>query len=435
MLILVGLNHRTAPVEVREKLAFSREEAEAVSAGLRTLEGMEELVLLSTCNRTEVLAAAGNGIGPDTARRIIRDYLGKSRSLEPSEIDRYLYSHHGLNAVRHLFRVASSLDSMMVGEPQILGQVKEAYNVAAQAGSLGPRLDPLLQRAFAVAKKIRTQTQISRNPVSVAYAATDLAGKIFGSLANRSVMILGAGKMADLAARHLMRFGVQSILVASRTLHHARDLAQSYNGVPITLDRFREHLPTVDIVISSTAAPHYILSKDDGLRLMKARRGRPIFFVDIAVPRDIDPGLNDIDNVYLYNIDDLQKVVDSGVEERRREAVRAEEIIESEVMQFQARAGAREAAPTIVALREKIHRLAEEELQRFRSGLGPLTAEQERTLRAMMSSLVNKVLHGPTREAKKAGASPAGADAIELIRRMFGLEGPRRESGKEGPDK
>jgi glutamyl-tRNA reductase len=420
--LVVGLSHRTAPIEVREKLAFNREEAGEVAARLRTIPGVDEGVLLSTCNRTEVFVAPQPGLSHEAIVARVRDLLSAARAIEPRALDQYLYAHQGADAVRHLFRVACSLDSMMVGEPQILGQVKDAYAAGSEAGALGPRLELLMQRAFAVAKRVRTTTQIARNPVSISYAAADLAAKIFGTLENRSVMVLGAGKMASLAVRHLVASGVRSVYVASRTFHHAQHLAAEFNGHPVTFDRFKEHLAEVDIVVSSTAAPHYVLRKEDGQRFMKERRGRPIFFVDIAVPRDIDPSLNDLDNLFLYDIDDLQRVVDAGLEERRREAVIAEGIVEEEVRHFLAQARSREAAPAIVALRDRLHALAGEEMERFRGRLGPLSEKQEATLREMVASLMNKVLHGPTRELKRAAGNGGGGPAVELVRRMFDLE-------------
>jgi glutamyl-tRNA reductase len=420
--IIVGLSHKTAPLEIREKLSFTREELAEIAVAITSVAEIEEGVVLSTCNRTEVFGSRRQGVPAETAIQRIRDFLSRTRSLDPAELDLYLYAHQGLDAVRHLFRVASSLDSMVVGEPQILGQVKEAYNLAVQAGSLGPRLDGLMQRAFSVAKRVRASTQISRNPVSISYAAVELAGKIFGTLAGRSVMLIGAGKMADLAARHLVDAGARDVLVASRTFHHAQELAAKFNGVPITLDRFREHLPRVDIVVSSTSAPHYILYRDDAQKMMKERRGRAIFIIDIAVPRDIDPECNKIDNLYLYDIDALQGVVDAGLEERRREAVLAEAIVEEEVTQYHTRAKARDAAPAIVALRQRLHGLAEAELQRFRGRLGPLSEKQEATVRDLVASLVNKILHGPTREMKGAGRGAATAEMIEMVHRMFDLE-------------
>ena len=292
-----------------------------------------------------------------------------------------------------------------------------------QSELIGPRLDGLLQRAFSVAKRVRARTQIARNPVSISYAAVDLATRIFGSLQGRSVMILGAGKMADLAAKHLIAGGVRQVYVASRSLSHAQEVAARFSGLPLTLERFREQLPQVDIVISSTAAPHYILRGEDGPPLMKARRGRPIFFIDIAVPRDIDPALNKIDNLYLYDIDDLQRVVDTGMEERLREAQIAESLIEEEVTHFHSRARAREATPSIVQLRERLHGVAESELKRYRGKLGPMSEKQETVVKELLTSLVNKMLHGPTREMKQAGGRPDGGETIELVRRMFNLSG------------
>ncbi|HKY32082.1 MAG TPA: glutamyl-tRNA reductase [Candidatus Polarisedimenticolia bacterium] len=426
-ILVIGLSHRTAPVEVRERMAFNKEEVGRAAAGLAGLPGIEEGLLLSTCNRTEALIALEHGLAAEAAVRGVRDFLCSARAVETGDLDRYLYVHHGAQAVRHLFRVASSLDSMMVGEPQILGQVKEAYAAGASCGALGPRLEALMQRTFSVAKRVRTSTSISRNPVSIAYAAADLAARIFGSLDGRTVMVLGAGKMADLAARHLITAGVRKVIVASRTFHHAQELAARFNGVPVTIDRFKDHLGEVDIVIASTAAPHHVLRKEDGPPMMRERRGRPIFIIDIAVPRDIDPALNKLDNLFLYDIDDLQRVVDAGMEERRREAVLAEAIVEEEVQHFLAQERSRDAAPAIVALREKLHAVAAEELGRFRGRLGPLSEKQEATVREMLSSVVNKMLHGPTREMKRSAGRRGTPEAVDLVRRMFDLPGPDSE--------
>src|SRR5688572_29992 len=420
--LLVGLSHRTAPIEVRERLAFNVDEAGLVVAKLTSLPGIAEGMLLSTCNRTEVIVAPDDGLSQEGIVGQVRGLLSEARDIPPVDLDRYLYVHHGPEAVRHLFRVASSLDSMMVGEPQILGQVKEAYATGARVGGLGPRLEVLLQRAFAVAKRVRTGTQISRNPVSISYAAADLATRIFGTLEGRSVMVLGSGKMATLALRHLIAAGVGRVYVASRTFHRAQEVAAAFNGVPVTFDHFHERLAEVDIVVSSTAAPHHVLRKEHGQKFMRERRGRPIFFIDIAVPRDIDPALNDLDNLFLYDIDDLQRVVDAGLEERRREAVLAEVIVDEEVRLFLTQARSREAAPAIVALREKLHGVAEEELRRFRGRLGPLSETQESTIREMMSSLMNKVLHGPTRELKRSAGGDSSREAADLVRKMFDLD-------------
>ena len=421
---------------MREKLAFTRDELGEVSSRLRSVPGIEEGVILSTCNRTEVLAAPRAGVPHEQVIDGIRDFLCDARDIEAAELERHLYAHKGLEAVRHLFRVASSLDSMMIGEPQILGQVKDAWSLATQAESVGPRLDSLLQRAFAVAKRVRAGTQIARNPVSISYAAAELAGRIFGSLAGRSVMILGAGKMADLAARHLITGGVRSVTVVSRTLHHAQELARRHNGTAVTFDSFEQYLPKVDIVVASTAAPHHVLDLAQAQRLMRQRRGRPIFFIDIAVPRNIDPACNKLDNLYLYDIDDLQQVVDHGLEDRRREAVLAEAMIEEELAAFKSRERAREASPTIVALREKMQGMAQDEMRRFRGKLGPLSEKQEAAIEEMVSALVNKLLHGPTRELKRA-AGPEGTPQVgRLVSRMFDLvEEPVEEPVEEAKER
>lgn len=432
---LIGLNHKTAPIEIREKVAFSKSEAGALALKVKALDGLEESLVLSTCNRTEVLAVTRNGYDPGATRQGILECLCAPRAIEPSVMTPHLYSHEDLGAVRHLFRVASSLDSMIVGEPQILGQVKEAYSVAVESGAIGPHLEQLLQKTFGVAKKVRTGTEISRRPVSIAYAAVDLACKIFGSLADRQVMVLGAGKMADLAVRHLIDTGARPPIVASRTIEHARDVASATGGTAIALDGFRSHLADVDIVICSTAAPHYLMNKADGVQLMKERRGRPVFFIDIAVPRDINPELNELDNLYLYDIDDLQKVVDAGREERRREADRAEEIVEAAVRRYRDRAAERVAAPTIVAMREKVREIADGELERYRTEIGAISEEQEAAIREMISSVVKKVLHGPTREIRRAGQDPGGEATLRIVKKMFDLPETEEDDDPGEPER
>ena len=430
-LVILGLSHHSAPVELREKLVFSREEIEPLSARLRGLAEVAEWVVLSTCNRTEILAALRNGTAPDAGCLALRDLLCAAGRLEAGALDPYVYAHRDLDAVRHVFRVASSLDSMIVGEPQILGQVKAAYHLAAQNGTMGPRLSELLQHAFAAAKRVRSETAISRNPVSISFAAVDLASRIFGSLSDRSVLVVGAGKMAELAVRHLVAAGARHVFVTSRTFAHAREVAERFRGVPISYDRFRERLALVDIVISSTAAPGHVLREEDGLALMRERRGRPIFIIDIAIPRDVDPSLNRVDNIYLYDLDDLQRCVDAGIEDRRRHAAEAEAIVEEEVARFLGRSRARDAAPLIVALRRRLHDVAEAELCRFRPQLGPLSQGQEAAVREMMKALVNKLLHGPTREVKRAAEDGSGAATIEAARRMFDLGAPSEDEERE----
>ncbi len=431
--VLVGLSHRTAPVEYRERVVFGRDEIVPATATLARDPRIQECLLLSTCNRTEVAAVSAGDGQHAAAIDGIREFIRRERALTGEDLDRYLYAHQGVEVVRHIFRVASSLDSMVLGEPQILGQIKEAYDAAQAAKTLGRELDPLLQRAFSVAKRVRTDTGISRNPVSIAQAATELAGRIFGTLEGRSILILGTGKMAELAAKHLLSGGgVANVYVTSRTFQRAQDCAARVGGSPVTFDRLHEYLPRVDIVISSTAAPHHILRREDGPVLMRNRKGRPIFFIDIAVPRDIDPALNEIDNVYLYDIDDLQQAAEEGMEERRREADRAEAIVAEEVSRFVARVKVRGATPIIVAMREKLHGIAGAEIDRHRGRLGPLSDNQEEAIRQMMSALVQKILHGPIRQVKKSTGSGAEGATLNLVRQMFDLD-VDFEAGEEAP--
>lgn len=432
---VVGLSHRTAPVEIREKLTLTRDQVMSVAGEIRQRGDLDEWIILSTCNRTEVLAVAREGLGREGCFKTVLALLSGFQGDDPGSLERYLYAYHGVDAARHMFRVASSLDSMVIGEPQILGQVKEAYALAIQSGSIGPCLDPLVQRALSVAKRVRTTTGIARNPVSISQAASELAHRIFGDLKGRSVLILGSGKMAELAARHMKEKGVREAYVTSRAFHRAQETAKRVGGLPITFDRMHDHLPGVDIVIASTAAPHYVLMKEDGRRLMRERKGRPIFFIDIAVPRDIDPALNTFDNLYLYDIDDLQQSVDSGLEERRSEALTAERIVEEEVARYTLHIRSRDAAPSIIDLRQKLLSMAVSEMRRHRGRLGPLSEQQEEVIREMMGSLVKKILHGPTRELKRLAGRSDRRELFDLVRRMWDLGLEEEEESNPGRGK
>jgi len=429
VIYLLGVNHRSAPLEVREGLHFQREELEKSLPRLVADPSVSEAIILSTCNRTEVVAAASE---QEAAADSIQRFIAERRPAQVEALGRHAYRMIELEAARHLFRVASSLDSMIVGEPQILGQVKEAYAAAVSAGTVGPALSALMQRAFACAKRVRTDTAIARNPVSIAFAAAELAGKIFASLEGRTIMILGAGEMSELAARHLMKQGVKGIFVANRTYHKAVELAREFKGTAINFDRYLEYLPKADIVISSTAAPHYVIKAEDGPAIMKARRHRPLFIVDIAMPRDVDPGLNDFDNLYLYNIDDLQTVVDGGLAERMREAEVAERMVEEEVRGYAAWLRSLEVKPTIVDLRRKFQEVAEAEIKRQRARLGGLDQKQEQTIGEIVSAVVNKLLHHPTIELKRAPESHDGADLPRVARILFDLGAARPDlDGRE----
>ena len=440
MLYLLGLNHRSAPIEVRERLHFTKDELARILPDLVVPPAVAEAMIISTCNRTEFVAAVK---GTEEAAGAVHSFLERRRPAEVEAVDRHAYTLVELDAVRHLFRVAASLDSMILGEPQILGQVKEAYATAVEAGTAGPALAALMQRAFSCAKRVRTDTQIAKNPVSIAYAAAELAEKIFGSLEGRTIMILGAGEMSELAARHLLKAGVRSVFVANRTYHKALELAREFNGEAVNFDRFLDYLPNVDIVISSTAAPHYILKAEQGPAIMKARRHRPLFVVDIAVPRDVDPALNDLDNLFLYNIDNLQSVVDAGMAERLREAAVAEELIDQEVRAYAAWLRSLAVKPTIVDLRRRFQQVAESEVRRLQGKLGGLDAKQQQAVQELVQAIINKLLHPPTTELKRALENPDGFDLVAMARRLFDLgeaemqvpgEAGAREAGGPPPD-
>ncbi|HKW19381.1 MAG TPA: glutamyl-tRNA reductase [Terriglobales bacterium] len=413
---LIGVSHKTAPVEVREQLAISEKAlAEALQEFLR-IGGVREAMILSTCNRVELLAYTVNGTAD--LRRFLHQYFG----LEPSSYEQHLYEYHQHDVVRHVFRVASSLDSMVVGEPQILGQVKEAYASARAAGAVQSYLDLLLTRAFAVAKRVRTETAVGSSSVSVASCAVDLAGKIFGSLEGKQVCLVGAGKMSEIAARHLLARGAGPIFVANRTYERAQHLAQRFGGRAIRFDDLYDHCEHADIVITSTGAPVAIFRREHGERFLNRRKNRPMFFIDIAVPRDVDPEMNKLDGIFVYDIDDLQGAVSSHVDERRKEAARAESIIEYEVQRFQARLQSLHVVPAIVSLQDYVETIRQAELDRVRGRLGHLSPEQEQALEALTRGIVNKILHTPITRLKSAAAGPEITTLVEAFRKIFNLQ-------------
>ena len=328
-LALVGLSHKTAPVEVRERLAFDNGDLGEALQSLVACDGVSEAMILSTCNRVEVLVET-----PDES--LVREFLCSYHRVPVDSIVKHLYTLRNNDVIRHVFRVAASLDSMIIGEPQILGQIKEAYRLASDAGTVGLHIGSVMDRAFVVAKKIRTETGIARSAVSVGYAAVELARKIFGDLSGKSVMIIGASKMGELAAKHLKRAGVSMVLVTNRTFERAVEMARMFDGAAIGFDQLSAHIDRADIVISSTGAPHFVITKPQAEQIIRQRKNRPMFFIDIAVPRDIDPAVNEIDNLFLYDIDDLQQVVDDNIKERMSEARRAEQMVDHEVQAFSA---------------------------------------------------------------------------------------------------
>jgi glutamyl-tRNA reductase len=407
-LVLIGVNHKTAPIALRERIAISREDLPETTRALAAVPGVTECMIVSTCNRVEILAAVEEQVGVE--RQAAREsptagltaFLHRHFALDPSLLAPHLYAHSDREAVRHLFRVAASLDSMVVGEPQILGQVKEAFAVARASGTVGGQLEHLLQSAFAAAKKVRSETEIGSNSVSIASVAVELARKIFGSLEGRTVFLVGAGKMSELAARHLVEQGAGAILVTNRTLERARRMAESFNGRVIPFGQLYEAASQADIVISSTGAPHAIFGREHGLTFLHRRRNRPMFFIDIAVPRDVDPEMGKLEGIFVYDIDDLQQVAAAHMAERGREATGAEALIAVEVERFHQHQRTVNVSPAIMALQQQAEEIRQAELHRAQSRLGSLSAEQIAAIEALTRGLVNKFLHPPMQALKQA---------------------------------
>ena len=414
-LALVGLSHKTAPVEIRERLAFSNDALRSALTSLVDRRRVNEALILSTCNRVEVVAES-----PDD--RLIRDFICEFHQISHDSVSTHLYSYRNVEAIRHVFRVTASLDSMVIGEPQILGQVKEAFRIAMDAGTVGMHLSALMNRAFAVAKKVRSETGISQSAVSVSYAAVELARKIFGDLSGKTVMIIGASKMGELAAKHLRRAGASSVLVTNRTFERAVELAKVFEGAAVPFEHFTDHMTGADIVITSTGAPHFIIGRSLAEQVIHRRKNKPIFFIDIAVPRDIDPAVNQIDNAFLYDIDDLQQVIDANLKERFKEAMRAEQIVDDEVEAFCLKMQTRDVVPTIVQLRESLEKVRRDEIERNRRHLKDLSPEQQAAVDQITKSIVNKILHPPIEQLKQMAHDPQGADLADLIRKIFNVK-------------
>jgi glutamyl-tRNA reductase len=391
-ILLIGVNHKTAPVEIRERLAFNDE---ACAEGLRRLvdgEVVREGLIVSTCNRVEILSATSSELVEHGAGQLT-NFLDTSGCLPAGFLEKHLYRHTNEDAVRHLFRVASSLDSMVVGEPQVLGQVRHAYSLAVEAGTAGRVLNRLVHHTFRVAKRVRTETGIAANAVSISYMAVELGKKIFDTLKGCTVMLIGAGEMAELSARHLVNAGVSRVIIANRTEEAAGRIAEDFGGISISLDEMDQHLPEADVVICSTGAPSYVLTEEQTRKALERRRNRPTCLIDISVPRNIDPAVGNLRNVFVFDIDDLESVISSNIREREREAERAELIVQSEVMQFQQTLRLMDVGPSIGALRQKFQDMARAELARQRKRLGPLTKEQETAIESLLMSTVNKISH------------------------------------------
>jgi len=419
---LIGVNHKTAPVEVRERLAIPDSRLPEACKKLAEHPAIAEGMIVSTCNRVEFLANMKNGSGD------LRDFIHEYFSLDPSQYENHLYEVREDDAVRHVFRVASSLDSMVVGEPQILGQVKEAYATARAVGAVRAQLDQLLTRSFAVAKRVRTETAVGSSSVSVASVAVELAEKIFGNLKGKSVYLVGAGKMSELAARHLLAHGASSIFVANRTYDRAIRLAQQFNGQAIEFSRLYDTCERADIVITSTGSPNFIFKREHGEKFLARRRNRPMFFIDIAVPRDVDPELNKLDGIFVYDIDDLQQAVSSHVADRKKEAEKAEAIVNVEVEKFHARLLTLDVVPTIVSLQDHLETIRQAEIDRVRGRLGTMTTDQELAVEALTRGIINKIMHTPISTLKTAARDPESTTVVELVRRLFNLQDKEKQA-------
>lgn len=422
-LALAGVNHGTAPVELREKLAFPVDEIPDALRAVRT-NGAREALILSTCNRVEIAAALDDGVATD----LLVQNLTRG-GIAAEQIRPHLYLYEEGEAIRHLFRVAASLDSMIVGEPQILGQLKQAARQARDHGAIGSLLDAVLRAAFSAAKRVRSETEIGQSAVSVSYAAVELAREIFGSLHKKKVLIIGAGKMSEGAVRHLARAGVAEILIANRTPGRAADLARLFHGQAIAFDALAQRLADVDIIIASSAAPGYVLSRDMVRRAVESRKNQPMFLIDIAVPRNIDPEVDKIEHAFLYDMDDLQRLAERNLDARRQLAMQAESIVAEEVARLESRLRARDLAPTITGLQEQLEAIRRDVLERYRSRLGPLTLDQEEALEALTRGIVGKIAHGPISEIRRhaaayTGDQTHGSDVVSAVRRMFKLSEP-----------
>src|SRR3989442_13661354 len=417
-LFVAGLSHRNAPVELREQLAVDEDKLLELLRDAAAAGAVREILVLSTCNRVEVYAVADV---PGEARATLFRQLCRHRGVEPAPVESLLYTHADGEAVGNAFGVASSLDSMMIGEPQILGQVKDAFALAQSCETVGPALHTLFTQAFAVAKKVRTETEIARHAVSVSFAAVELPKKIFAGLDGKAVLLVGAGKMSELAARHLIEQGAFPLYVANRTWARAQELARALSGTAVPFDDLTTALAAVDIVITSTGAPAPVITRETVDRVLPARRGRPLFFIDIAVPRDVEEAVDMLDGVYRYDIDDLKQVVDANIRERGREAHRAEALVEREVAKFVARLGDVEVIPTIVSLRERLEAIRAGEAKRTPAPLPGATLENREAIQALSSAIVNKILHAPITKLRESSRAGSPRSWLELVHELFGL--------------
>jgi glutamyl-tRNA reductase len=418
-LILIGMNHKTAPLDLRERLSISCEGAIHPLREIMKIPKMDGVIYLSTCNRVEVLAQT---IQIRETAEGLQDFILQHGNLSREELIRCLYVYENQEAVRHLFRVTSSLDSLVMGEPQILGQVKDAYRQAVDNGTTGIILNKIMHYAFRVAKRVRTETGLAANAVSVSFAAVELSKKIFGGLQGKTVLLIGAGEMSELAARHLINYGAAQILIANRTPARAQQMAEEFHGRAVLLDEIEETLRDVDIVISSTGAPGYVITAGMVAAALRRRKNRLLFLIDIAVPRDIDPAAGALENVFLYNVDNLQDIVDENVRGRMQEAQKAEVIINEEVSRFDRWYNTLAVVPTIISLKEKADGVIRGELDRSSAWMQHLTQEDRNNIEILAGSIVNKILHDPIISLKEESQDYAAIPYVAALRRLFKME-------------
>jgi len=420
-IVLVGLSHKTAPLEMRERLAFAEPLLPGALESLVGHNALDEALIVSTCNRVELIASTP--IGPQEGLDSLSEFLSKYHNLPSGSLNGHLYKHADDNAIKHLFRVAASLDSMVIGESQILGQVKDAYQNAINAGTIGRVLSQLMHRTLSVAKRIRTETGVAQNAVSVSSVAVELARKIFQDLSDKTVLLVGAGEMGELAARSLIDAGTSKLIVTNRTAERAEEVASRYSGGAVNFEAFYDVLPSADIVLCSTGAPDYVIRAAETKRALKARKKGPLLFVDISVPRNIDPGLSSLENVFLFDVDDLDSVVKTNIREREKEAGRAESIIDSEVSQFVQQLRSLDIGPAVVEVKELLLQIVVSEFKRNRKRLPDMTPQQEAAIEdVLIPALVNKLSHPMILHLRNAARDGKPTQMVEELRRMMRID-------------
>jgi len=420
-IVLVGLSHKTAPLAMRERLAFGESQLAEALARLVDQEILEEALIVSTCNRVELIASTP--AGADRGMEQLANFLSDFHQLPLNSLNGHLYRHSDTKAIRHLFRVASSLDSLVVGESQILGQVKEAYQHAINAGTIGRVLSQLMHRTLSVAKRVRTETGVAQNPVSVSSVSVELARKIFGDLSDKTVLLVGAGEMGELAARSLIEAGTSKLIVTNRTAERAEEIANKYSGGAVNFEAFYDVLPSADIVICSTGAPDYVIRPAETKRALKSRKKGPVLFVDISVPRNIDPALAALENAFLFDVDDLDSIVKSNIREREQEARQAESIIDAEVEQFVEQLRSLDIGPAVVEVKELLAQIVIGEFRRNRKRLGELTEQQEAAIEdVLIPALVNKLSHPMIVHIRNAAREGKPTQMVDELRRMIRID-------------